>query len=249
MENTRLVGQALADAADIAEIEFPGLNDHIVQGFLATVPEAVLSLPALDERAFCFVPRSGPSRSHLFWEVLPGGVRGVTLVVWAMGEKRRGDSAVVLHRDRERPQASVHVRRPFTDQDLEVVAEQLDVLGEVLERLLHTPRAALKLTPENFRAGQPLWTGAVRSAAERTVPYDRVEVNSYVYPLGTVDHESGTLPLGVVLDMDGRLPALPRLSVLGPATFPRSGAANPSFTTLALSMRHADDWSTWAGCS
>ena len=44
---------------------------------------------------------------------------------------------------------------------------------------------------------------------------------------------------GDVLTADGRMPAIP---ALGPATFPRPGAANPSLTTLALAAHHATAW-------
>jgi choline dehydrogenase-like flavoprotein len=59
---------------------------------------------------------------------------------------------------------------------------------------------------------------------------------SYRCPLGTVDHEACTLPLGgELVDTRGELRDAPLVFVAGPCLFPRAGAANPSLTTLAVS--------------
>ena len=58
-------------------------------------------------------------------------------------------------------------------------------------------------------------------------------------PLGAVDHEAGTLALSAVVEEDGELAKGSGIFVVGPATFPRSGAANPSLTILALAARSA----------
>jgi choline dehydrogenase-like flavoprotein len=57
----------------------------------------------------------------------------------------------------------------------------------------------------------------------------------YRCPLGTVDHEGGTLALGSeCVGASSELRELPGVFVGGPCLFPRAGAANPSLTTLAL---------------
>ncbi|MFD3381165.1 MULTISPECIES: GMC oxidoreductase [unclassified Streptomyces] len=57
----------------------------------------------------------------------------------------------------------------------------------------------------------------------------------YRIPLGSVDHEAGTLPMGELVDADLGLTGFDGIYVLGPGVFPASGAANPSLTSLALS--------------
>ncbi|KZS69055.1 hypothetical protein A4G26_07715 [Mycobacterium kansasii] len=57
---------------------------------------------------------------------------------------------------------------------------------------------------------------------------------------GSVDHEAGTPPLGGEhVNPAGRVPPAAGAYVIGPATFPRSGAANPSLTTLTLARHTA----------
>ena len=244
-ENTRLVGQILADVRGVSEIAFPGINDHIVQGFFARVPATVLPVPDTPQRAFCFSTQHQRARSNLFWEILPSSRTGqIIAAVWTMGEKYPSESAVIVRRSPHSDVADVGVVNPLTGSDLEVAAAQIELLEETLERLLQIPRDRLALNINNYADGQPAWTDAAR-LADGGVDGDGTAVLPYVYPLGSVDHESGTLPLGRVIDNYGRLPELLRVSVLGTATFPRSGAANPSLTTLALAARHA---LTWNGC-
>ena len=63
---------------------------------------------------------------------------------------------------------------------------------------------------------------------------------AYAATLGSLDHEAGTLPFGRVLSPSGQIGAVPGLFVVGPATFPRSGAANPSLSTLTLARHVAN---------
>ncbi|HGH0635656.1 TPA: GMC family oxidoreductase, partial [Yersinia enterocolitica] len=48
-----------------------------------------------------------------------------------------------------------------------------------------------------------------------------------------------TLPLGEILNDNHEFNQINNLFAIGPSTFPRPGAANPSLTTLALSRRLA----------
>jgi choline dehydrogenase-like flavoprotein len=76
----------------------------------------------------------------------------------------------------------------------------------------HTPSTALALA-----LGRP---GAV-------VPY--------TLGLGTMHHDTSTLPLGVgLLDDTGRALHAGPTYITGSAVFPRAGAANPALTVLAL---------------
>jgi len=62
---------------------------------------------------------------------------------------------------------------------------------------------------------------------------------TYSFPLGSEQHEAGTTPLGTVLDDNHQFREVPGLFAAGPSSFPRTGAANPAMTTLALAKRLA----------
>jgi choline dehydrogenase-like flavoprotein len=63
---------------------------------------------------------------------------------------------------------------------------------------------------------------------------------SYSFPLGSEQHEAGTLPLGgPVVDERSQVRAIGGLFAAGPCTFPRGGAAHPVMTIMALSVRLA----------
>ncbi|MCS4592680.1 hypothetical protein KTJ89_06740 [Brevibacterium sediminis] len=57
--------------------------------------------------------------------------------------------------------------------------------------------------------------------------------------LGTEDHESGSLAIGEVVDQDLEFRSVKGLYAVGPSVFPRTGAANPTLTTIALARRLA----------
>ena len=66
--------------------------------------------------------------------------------------------------------------------------------------------------------------------------------STYSFPIGSEQHEAGTLHLGgALLDERAKERAVGGLYVTGPATFPRTGAANPALTILALSARLAGE--------
>jgi len=67
-------------------------------------------------------------------------------------------------------------------------------------------------------------------------------VCTYSFPLGTENHEAGTLPLGSILDDDHQFRGLAGLYAVGPAVFPRAGAANPALTILALASVLQASW-------
>ena len=233
-ENTRLVGDLLMNLRGEREISFPGLNDHIVQGFVATFPMALFSISDQPARAFCFTPVQEEACSNLFWDMLPKrDDKTGRMAVWTMGEKLPGESRITLRRGTWAGGSEVWVEQAVLPADLEVASRQRKVLAKVAERLFETDFAAQEAIM-NYATGTPSWIAAWQQAAGAS----NIEIHPYVYPQGSTDHESGTLPLGKVLDEFGRLPEAPGISVIGPATFPRSGAANPSLTTIALARGH-----------
>jgi choline dehydrogenase-like flavoprotein len=245
IENTRLVGQVRMLLRGATESIYQGLSDHIVQGFVANVPRQELGLSHSDGRAFCYMPALEEAASNLFWEAVPNpDGHSERLAVWAMGEKLPSSSAVVLRTKHADQPAMVTVDDVLQEEDLVVADNQVRLLARVVELLLGVSGDALTTTRDDYVRGRPSWMNAVTAAEAEAAGGAHLKIPRiypYVYPLGSVDHEAGTLPLGGQLNVDGSLPELPGLTVVGPATFRRSGAANPSLTTLALANRPLAD--------
>lgn len=237
IENTRLIGQILADARASDAITFTGLNDHVVVGYVLDAPAGRLPLPNLHERAFVYASDYRPS-CNLFIDIRPERDGRIRATVWAMGEIQGPTDCVTVMRaelDEE-----VRVTSNAEPERSRGFAIQLDALGSSIERVFGLAREELNLASIRFDAGRPSYLDALTKISNLRTDGSRAE--PYCYPLGAVDHEGGTLPLGGILDIHGRLPELPSLSVLGPVTFPRSGIANPSLTTLSLARQHARLW-------
>lgn len=238
IENTRLVGQLRSDQSPL---RFCGLNDHIVQGFVVRIPMS--RLPAgLSVGAFALLTRDLNRRCNVFARLHTAGMSDGTMIldVWALGEQLRSKANFVS--------VAPRVGNPSGGWDTEVTAalteqDELMVLGErdLLQRtwLKLTDFFQVKHSPLQFGdffiapAAFPVaWAEAVSSEVTKPIPY--------AWPLGASDHEGGTLPLGTVLDEHGAVPGADGVFVVGPATFPRAGAANPSLTTLALARLTAE---------
>ena len=226
LDNTRLVAQLTHVDRPPA---FTGLNDHLVQGFVVRLPAAALGWPHPAD-AFEYMPCQN-SRSNLFARThrVPGSPDEVLLDVWAMGEQLRSEHNVVSFPDAGRIPWRGQVRPGLSKPDRAVLAGQRRKLTE-----LWTGLAGHRATMLRFSdfMGAPF---AFDRAVARVMSEPLAAPVGYCWPLGTVEHESGTLPLGGAhVDDGGELTAAAGGHVVGPATFPRSGAANPSLTTLAL---------------
>lgn len=221
LETTRL----LLQAGDAGGTAVTGLNDHLVQGFLALVRPTAVGLPAAAE-GFALVPGQAAARSNLFVRVRrwPGHVDRVLLDVWEMGEQLpEGQTSLTVAGGR-----ALRVDPGLSAADRDVLNGQQHRLSQVWT-LAGLPGTA---------AFPDLLAAPVAFDAARERVGDGPQV--YAWPLGTVQHEGGALPLGgEMLDADGRVRAAPAVSVTGPVAFPRPGAANPSLTTLALARRTA----------
>lgn len=226
LDNTRLVAQLEGKRPR----SFPGLNDHLVQGFVARLPAAALGL-ARPVEAFGYAPGDPWSRSNTFARIrsVPGDPENLLLDVWAMGEQVRSDgNSVSFPGSGEVPWRGV-VTPALAGPDQEVLAAQRRRLARLWADVAGRRGDALGL-PDYLTAPFPFDRALARA---RSGPVG-VPVG-YSWPLGTVEHESGTLPLGGAdVDDGGRLRCVHGGYVVGPATLPRSGAANPSLTTLAL---------------
>lgn len=230
VQNTRLVAQATGRAD--AHI---GLNDHIVQGFAVTVPAGEWGATHRD--GGCLVLRGdGATRFNVFFKV-----RGtpspdlVTLDVWAMGEQERSDENLISFTGTTALPWATSVATGLSAADRRVVDAEQAALDEIWQRVakaLDLPGSTLDFD-EFLRNGQPIATAYDVSFGRpgEPVPFSAA--------LGSIDHEAGTLPLGSAVDVSGEVPGCAGLYVTGPAVFPRTGAANPSLTTLALARRLA----------
>ncbi|WP_107503122.1 GMC oxidoreductase [Streptomyces geranii] len=108
-------------------------------------------------------------------------------------------------------------------QRLQIISRRLDAFVE----------AFLGVLPGNcFQAGVHYHP---EPAAVRRVISGAADHLHYRVPLGGVDHEAGTLPIGGPVNAELGLKGFDGVYVLGPGVFPASGAANPSLTSLALS--------------
>ncbi|MBI2755869.1 MAG: GMC family oxidoreductase [Chloroflexi bacterium] len=233
LENTRLIAQLQARrGAGDADARFTGLNDHLTQGFVASVPAAALP-PVLRAGAFALLARDRQHRCNLFARLhpAPDGAESLLLDVWAMSEQERSSASSVAYLKRQHLPWTAHVHPGLSPADEAVLTGGRILLDAVWARLgerLGVPVAPLHF-PDFLHTPRPFenaYHAASTDSSQR--PW------TYTWPLGASDHEGGTLPLGEVLDDTGQLRTVRGVFVVGPATFPRAGAANPSLTTLAL---------------
>jgi choline dehydrogenase-like flavoprotein len=237
VENSRLALQALASVAPDAPDHLPGLADHIVQGFFVRFDGAAARSVrrALPPGSY-YAPSPPELRSNLFVDVteLPGD--GLLLDLRLSGEQLPSAESRV----RVTPSGSgawpVTVEIRLTEGDEALVLAQRGTCREIWESLAElagTPAVPMEFDPFH----EPRRTNAVLLSEALQAPCG-VPV-TWSSPLGTEDHEGGTLGLGTVLDERHEFRDVPGLYAVGPSTFPRLGAANPGLTTLALARRMA----------
>ncbi len=235
LENTRLVAQALGDR-DPRRGRYSGLSDHILQGFVVHLPRNPWGSGG-GEGACLLVRGDGDTRSNLFLKLIDvPGVDGVVLDAWEMGEQESSELNAVEYPERARPPWRAIVRSGLSPRDADLVAGQ----RARLQRLWEEVAGGLGLPATRLDFGDYLTaTEEVTGYLDRVVAAPGTAVG-YVNTLGGTDHESGTLPYGRILDPTGQVHGVPGVFVVGPAAFPRPGAANPSLTTLALARHTAD---------
>lgn len=103
------------------------------------------------------------------------------------------------------------------------ISRELDVLLDTYADVLPEGRYQ---SPPRYQA-EPIAMSSVMTGSA-----DRVH---YRIPLGAVDHEASTLPMGQMVSTELGLDGMEGIHVLGASVFPSSGAANPSLTALSLS--------------
>lgn len=231
LENTRLVAQALGVK------RVGGLADHLVQGFVVAVPCGFSTPPP---PGFVFVRGSESDRCNIFVRTravaAEDGSPRTLIDAWAMGEQLSPDSGGISFDSRDGLPWWGTVTPTLSPADTEVVERERELLAQVHGAL--SDRFGLPAQPPSFpdflREPKPFPAAvAAALATDDGVPA------AYTWPLGAVEHEGGTLPLGERLDERGELRDVGGVFVVGPCTFPRAGAANPSLTTIALARHTA----------
>jgi len=237
IENTRLAIQALTDAGAIMSESLNGLVDHIVQGFMVTmsptdVPEHLVSLAR--QGTFYFMPCGEQSRSNIFVVLRMSTTEDFVLDVWTMGEQMPSSAGTVQCIKSEDWPWGVRVRTALMDIDWDVVNMQRQEMQSFWNDFCTTiGRAKSMLEFGDF-------TTPTRTLTEILEITDSGgQCVTWSSPLGTEDHEGGTIPLGRILNDRHEFVSVQGLFATGPSTFPRIGAANPSLTSLALANRLA----------
>ncbi|MFI6527669.1 GMC oxidoreductase [Streptomyces uncialis] len=214
VHNARLLTRA-GRRAGVAVPDTFAVVDHLVRGWVAAVPgDGPVDASVL-------AVRDAGARSNVMVETT--GTNGARLLdVWAMGEQRP-TSASQFGFDEE---GRAHYTAGHSADDREVLGHQRELLRALADALGVAGGADLAAA-EDWLDFDTAVARAQRSPG-RAVPYG--------CPLGSLDHEACSLPLGgPVVEGTGRVRDLGPVYVAGPSVFPRAGAANPSLTTLALS--------------
>ncbi|MGW7003413.1 GMC family oxidoreductase [Streptomyces sp. NPDC054933] len=241
IESSRLAIQALCAIDPSRPPRLDGLTDHIVQGFFLRVRDAGddrASHGLSDVASGSYVTVcEDVVRSNLFITVERPEPGVLLFDVRLTGEQMPGTgSHVTCEPTGEYPWRTT-VTADLAPADRDVIGRQRQVLDKVWRQL--AAEFGLTASPLAFDDfDHPGRTNAF--VLPESIGAETSEVPfTWSSLLGTEDHEGCTLPLGDVLDNRHVFAAIPCLYACGPATFPRMGAANPSFTTLALARRLA----------
>lgn len=232
MENTRLAGAALIRATGQIPI-FDNLMDHVVQGAIVSMSAADGEKLLLESGAQLHALHSDLQTYANYFVELPDAPPGRLLIdIWSMGEHHsRGHVRVPAT-----PGSGVEIDFSFDEVDAERRVAQQGVIRAFVTRLSAVAGATSTVvdfpTPENAARTLDDAIAAARAVATGTQAF------GYMCPIGSSDHEAGTLALGgPLIDEWGEVRSIKNLYVVGPCTFPRAGAANPSLTAIALTWR------------
>lgn len=241
IENSRLAIQALADAGDLPDLRLGGLVDKIAHGFSVACPAD--ELPPDVRRAAAaggtfHLTLDASLRSNHFVHLSTTPTGMVAMDTWLMGEQVPGEAGEVrCDRSAQWPwPARVNARLGPADELLcEAQRAALGQFWREIAELFGMARDALVFDEAFGSTDLPSRLLAARAATDRIGPV------SYSFPLGSEQHEAGTTPLGTLLDDRHEFRSLRGLTAAGPSAFPRTGAANPAMTILALGKRLAGE--------
>lgn len=244
IENTRLAAQVLYDSGHLIEEKITGLVDHIIQGFNVTFEYYKLSdmlreLIEYKSDTIFFCHSSAGERFNLFFTITQSDF-GIELEVWTMGEQIPSDHGYIfINRNDENMPLSIY--SGLNNDDNVLIQKQRDELNIFWHGICEN--ISIPFSPLVFEGGFTVHARTMGDVYhEFHSPSRVVHANkpvTWISPLGTENHESSTLPLGEILNENHEFDHIKNLYAVGPSTFPRPGAANPSLTTLALSRRLA----------
>ncbi|MFE7812255.1 FAD-dependent oxidoreductase [Streptomyces sp. NPDC057433] len=230
LENTRLYAQALAEVGDTVT-RWPGLNDHVSHGYAIPLPSVLAERWTRSDHRFLRSDHEDELNANLFMEVHAAGLAAPVLDLWWMAQQEEPFHDEIRFDPPNRAASGGNtawagqVTASFSSADEEKISRRDEITGKLLE--------ALNVGVAEERGFVDFEPAAQAALATGTAHH-------YVSRLGTTDHEAGTVPLGRRLDFGGRSLSVGNLFVAGPATFPTSGAANPSLTILALAAHTAE---------
>ena len=232
VENSRLAIQALAEAGSRVT-RLGGLVDHIVQGLFVRLPPVPGNRLRDRIAPGSYWAPCKEARSNLFLALEPLANGDLLVDLQMTGEQLPSPSSCVECTPSETSPWRVLVRTATSADDQQVIDAQRRLLQHGWDDLAEASRCGpTTLAFDDYN--RPQRTNALLLEG---VPLSSPVTWSSC--LGTEDHEGGTLGLGVVLDEHHEFAAIPNLFAAGPSTFPRSGAANPGLTLLALARRLA----------
>ncbi|MGE4799722.1 GMC family oxidoreductase [Yersinia hibernica] len=244
IENSRLAAQALYDSGDFTKKKITGLVDHIVQGFNVTFEhnKNPAKIEALIDRypdTIFFSPSMSGERFNLFFTISRSNF-GIELEVWTMGEQIPSTHGCInIKIDDDIVPLSISC--DFGNDDNILIQKEKDELNIFWREVCENKK--IPFEPLDFETGFMIHARTMGDVHHQFRSPSRI-VNynvptTWISPLGTENHESSTLPLGTILNDNHEFNHISNLFAVGPSTFPRPGAANPSLTTLALSRRLA----------
>lgn len=242
IENSRLATQALYDLGILIEKKISGLVDHIVQGFNVTIEYNKVSdkLKMLIDNhpgTLFFSPSLCGERFNLFFTMNKSNF-GIELEAWTMGEQIPSTHANIAINAGAIP-LCISCDLGYADNTL--IKKEKHELNMFWHEICNNIKISFK--PLDFQAGFIIHARTMGDVHNKIRSPSRI-VNynvptTWISPLGTENHEGSTLPLGGILNDNHEFNKINNLFAIGPSTFPRPGAANPSLTTLALSRRLA----------
>ncbi|WP_174849894.1 GMC family oxidoreductase [Yersinia artesiana] len=244
IENSRLATQALYDSGILIEKKITGLVDHIVQGFNVTIEHDKASdkLKKLIEShpdTIFFSPSLSGERFNLFFTINKSDI-GIELEAWTMGEQiPSAHTNISIATNGETLPLSISCDLGYADDALiKKEKHELDIFWREVCRNTKIPFECLDFQTEFIIHARTMGDVHKQMRSPLRIVNYNVPI-TWISPLGTENHEGSTLPLGEILNDNHEFNQINNLFAIGPSTFPRPGAANPSLTTLALSRRLA----------
>lgn len=239
-ENSRLAIQALSELHG-RDITLYGLNDHINQGFIAKVPLNKIPqklIPNIQPGTLFVIKGDSSTKSNTFIYFTIEDNEYLGLHIWAMGEQiPNTDSRVICHRNTKWPWTTV-VTANLADEDKVVISRQQEELNKLWIKICNFTKAESPPELEFADFGDP--KGFLSTVLPRLEGLMSYKPLTWSGPLGTGEHEAGTLAYNRIIKNNNEFIDINNLFAIGTCTFPRTGAATPSLTNMALIRRLAD---------